>query len=203
MPTRYQALIATMSVAAAMAAPIRADEITDRLEAARKAYEQGELRGAVQTLQFIVAGIQEKINLSLLELLPPPLADWQADAPEAQSAGMAAMIVGTNLTRRYRKDDGAEVEVSIMADSPLMPMMTMMMSSPMLMQTNPATRIYTYGGHRGTIEHENDSDRWEIKLLVAGKILVEVSGSGVKDKDSVEAYLKAMDLAAVEKAFAR
>lgn len=199
---RRQTLIAAMTVATAMTVLTHADEVTDQLETARKAYEQGELRSAVQTLQFIVAGIQERINISLLELLPQPLEGWQADAPEAQSAGMAAMIAGTNLTRRYYKDDGAQVDVSIMADSPLMPMMTMMMSSPMLLQTNPATRIYTYGGHRGMIEHEKDSDRWEIKLLVAGKILVQVNGSGVKDKDSVEAYLKAMDLTAVEKAFA-
>ena len=49
----------------------------------------------MQTLQFAVAGIQEKINLALLELLPAPLEGWNADEPQAQSAGMAAMFTGT------------------------------------------------------------------------------------------------------------
>jgi len=51
------------------------------------------------------------------------------------------------------------------------------------------------------IEHEKDSDSWEISLLVANKILVKVDGSGLKDKASLETYLKAIDFAAVKKAF--
>jgi hypothetical protein len=190
-----------MTLSLSLAAPASADEITDQVDAAVKEYEAGELRKAVQTLQFAVASIQEKINLELLKLLPEPLEDWQADEPQAQSAGMAAMIAGTNLTRRYFRDDGSEVEVSIMADSPLMPMMTMMLSNPMMMQTNPGTRVYSHDGQRGMIQHEKDSDRWEISLLVANKILVKVDGSGLKDQESVEAYLKAIDLDAVQKAF--
>ncbi|MCG6860159.1 MAG: hypothetical protein LJE70_02560, partial [Chromatiaceae bacterium] len=168
---------------------------------ARAEYDAGELRKAVQSLQFAVAGIQEKLNLELLKLLPEPLAGWQADEPQAQSAGMAAMITGTNLSRRYFRDDGAEVNINIMADSPLLPMMSMMLSNPMMMQTNPDTKIYTYAGQRGTIKHEKDSGEWEVSLLVGNKVLVKIDGSGSQDKESVEAYLKAIDLDAVQKAF--
>ena len=168
-------LIAAMALALSVAAPAGADDITDQLDTARTEYDSGDLRKAVQTLQFAVASIQEKINLDLLKLLPEPLDGWRADEPQAQSAGMAAMITGTNLTRRYFRDDGAEVEISIMADSPLMPMMTMMLSNPMMMQTNPDMRIYNHNGQRGMIQHEKDSDRWEISLLVANKILVQVN----------------------------
>jgi hypothetical protein len=194
-------LAATLTVAAALSAAAQADEITDQLDAARQSYEQGELRAAVQTLQFTVAGIQEKINLSLLKLLPEPLAGWTADAPEAASAGMAAMIAGTNLTRRYHRDDGAEVQVSITADSPFLAMMTMMLSNPMLMQADPDTRIYTHAGRRGMVKHEKDTDSWEISLMGNGNVLIQVSGTGIKDKEPVDAYLKAIDLGAVEKAF--
>ena len=194
-------LIAAMAMTLSFAAPAGADDITDQLDTARTEYDSGNLRKAVQTLQFAVAGIQEKINLDLLKLLPEPLDGWRADEPQAQSAGMAAMITGTNLTRRYFRDDGAEVEISIMADSPLMPMMTMMLSNPMMMQTNPDMRIYNHNGQRGMIQHEKDSDRWEISLLVANKILVQVNGSGLKDKESVESYLKAIDMDTMTKAF--
>ncbi len=199
--TRSTPLIAAMTLALSFAAPVSADEITDQMDTARTEYESGELRKAVQTLQFAIASIQEKINLELLKLLPEPLQGWQADDPQAQSAGMAAMFTGTNLTRRYFRDDGAEVEISIMADSPLMPMMTMMLSNPMMMQTNPDARIYNHKGQRGMIQHEKDSDQWEISLLVANKILIKVDGSGMKDQESAEGYLKAIDLDAVRKAF--
>jgi hypothetical protein len=69
------------------------------------------------------------------------------------------------------------------------------------MQTSPSTKIYTYRGQRGMIDHEKDGDRWEISLLVANKILVEVDGSGLKDKAGVEACRKAIDLDAVRRAF--
>ena len=197
--TQLIPLIAVMALA--VAAPAGADEITDQLDSARTDYESGELRKALQSLQFAIAGIQEKVNLNLLKLLPEPQEGWQADEPQAQSAGMAAMFAGTNLSRRYFRDDGAEVEVSIVADSPLMPMMTMMLSNPMMIQTSPDTRIYTHAGQRGTVKHEKDSDSWEISLLVANKILVRVDGSGLKDKESVDAYLDAIDLDAVQKAF--
>ena len=194
-------MIAALGLAAAFVAPASADEVTDQLNAARKAYESGELRSAVQTLQFAVASIQEKINLSLLELLPEPLEGWNADEPQAQSGGMAAMIAGTNLSRRYYRDDGAEVDISITADSPLLSMMTMMLSNPMLMQTDPGTRVYTHSGQRGMIKHEKDSDVWEISLMVGGKIMIQVTGRGIKDQEDVEAYLEAIDLAAIEKTF--
>ena len=171
-------MIAALGLAAAFIAPASADEVTDQLNAARKAYESGELRSAVQTLQFAVASIQEKINLSLLELLPEPLDGWNADEPQAQSGGMAAMIAGTNLSRRYYRDDGAEVDISITADSPLLSMMTMMLSNPMLMQTDPGTRVYTHGGQRGMIKHEKDSDVWEISLMIGGKIMIQVTSGG-------------------------
>ena len=194
-------LIAAMAMALSFVAPAGADDITDQLDTARTEYDSGNLREAVQTLQFAVAGIQEKINLDLLKLLPEPLDGWQADEPQAQSAGMAAMITGTNLTRRYFRDDGAEVEISVMADSPLMPMMSMMLSNPMMMQTNPDMRIYNHDGQRGMIQHEKGSDRWEISLLVANKILVKVDGSGLADQEIVESYLKAIDMDAMQKAF--
>jgi len=201
MMSRIASTITVLGLAAALSAPAAADDVTDQLEAARKAYEAGELRSAVQTLQFAVASVQEKINLSLLELLPEPLEGWKADEPQAQSGGMAAMIAGINLSRHYYRDDGAEVDITITADSPLLGMMTMMLSNPMLMQTDPGTRIYTLGGHRGMIKHDKDSDAWEISLMVGGKTMVQVSGRGLKDKQAAEDYLKAIDLAKVEKSF--
>jgi hypothetical protein len=196
-------LIHAIGFALAIVLPARADEITDQIDAARAEYSSGELRKAAQTLKLVITSIQEKMNLDLLTLLPEPLQGWRADKAQAESSGIAAMMTGTNLLRRYFRDDSTEeVEIGIMADSPLMPMMTMMLSSPMIMQANPDAKSYALSGWRGMIEHEEDSDSWEISLLVANKILVNVQSSGSKDANTVEAYLKAIDLAAIEKAFA-
>jgi len=195
-----RSLATSLIIGAAMSAPLQADEITDQIEAASKSYADGELRAAVQGLQFAVAGIQEKINLKLLELLPEPLEGWNADEPQATSTGMVSVIAGTNLSRRYYREDGASVEIGITADSPFLAMMTMMLSNPMMMQTDPGTRIYTHEGRRGMIKREPASKHWEISLMAGGNVLIQVSGDST-DKETVEAYLKAIDIGAVEKSF--
>lgn len=192
---------AAVVMIAGLPRPALADEIGDQLDAARDQYASGELREAVRTLQFAIARIQEKIDLDLTKLLPEPLPGWEADPPESQTAGMATLIAGTNLSRRYFRDDGAQVEISIMADSPFLPMFTTMLSNPMLMQMNPDARIYSHAEHTGMLQHQQGSDDWEVSLLVVNKVLLKVAGSGLKDAEPVEEYLKAIDLNALEKVF--
>lgn len=178
----------------------RADEVTDQLDTARKAYESGELRSAVQALNFAAARVQERINDQILKLLPEPMVGWEAEPAKSQSGGIAAMVAGTMMSRTYRRPDGAEVELNLIADSPMMAMMTMMMQTPMLMQASQDTRVYTNRGHQGMLQHEGGSNEWEISLMVGNRILVQSKGRGLADKKPVEDYLNALDLSAVQKA---
>jgi len=180
----------------------RAVEVTDQLDAARKAYDTGELRGAIQALSFATARIQEKINDQLLKLLPEPLPGWQAEAAQSEAGGIAAMVAGTIISRTYRREDGAEVELRLMADSPMMAMMTMMMQTPFLMQASKEMRVYTNRGYQGMIQHTDDSDVWEISLMVGNRVVVQAKGSQIQDQRPVDDYLNALDLAAVQRALA-
>lgn len=185
------------------ASPAGADEVTDQIDSARGAYSQGDLRQAVQGLQDAIVRIQEKLQGNYGALMPEPLAGWRAEAAESQTLGMAMLGGGTQVSRRYLKEDtGESVQVQIMADSPFLPMMAMVLSNPMMIQSDPSTKLYRHGAYRGTLKHEAGSDQWEISLLVANRILVQVEGQGLKGPEAVEGYLKAIDLQAVEKAFA-
>jgi len=200
MPTPAGRLAAlTLPLALFFASP-QADEVTDQLDIARKAYDGGELRSAIQALNIATAGIQQRMNDQVLKLLPEPLAGWQADAAQAEAGGIAAMVTGTILSRTYRHPDGPEVELRLMADSPMMAMMAMLMQSPMLMQSSRDTRVYTNRGHQGMIQHEADSNTWEISLMVGPRIMVQVKGQGLADPKPAEEYLNALDLNAVQKA---
>lgn len=196
-----QSLALTLAAAVAIGQSVRADEVTDQLEAARKAYESGELRSAVDTLNFAIAKIQEQVTARLLQLLPEPLPGWQADAAQSESGGLAAMITGTNLSRRYYRPDGAEVNLSLMADSPLLPMLTMFLSSPFMMQADPGTKPYSLKGQRGMLKHSPDSNDYEASLMVGNRILVQGKGTGLPDEKAVQEYLEALDLDAIQKAF--
>lgn len=193
-----QMLLLTASLC--LAGPIQADEVSDQITAARKAYESGELRTAIETLNFAVAKIQEQMTANLVKLLPEPLPGWTADAPESQAGGMAAMITGTTLTRRYRREDGAEITLSLMADSPLMPMLTMAMSMPFVMQNNQNMKTYSFKGYRGMLEHAADSADYEITLMIGNRLVIQGKGSRLADNQPIEAYFEKLDLEAIQTA---
>ncbi|NCA69927.1 MAG: hypothetical protein EOM91_07425 [Sphingobacteriia bacterium] len=179
---------------------VHADAITDQLDAARQAYESGELRRAVDTLNQTVAKIQERITGTLLTLFPPPLEGWQAEEARAQSGGLAAMFTGTQLSRRYLRDEGGEVNLTLMADSPMMPMLTMAISMPMLMQTSGDMKPYTLKGERGVIEHAADSQDYKVTVMVGSRLMIQAEGSGLADATALDRYLEALDLNAIQDA---
>ena len=184
-------ITAALAACLTFAAAVAADEVTDQLDAARKAYEAGDLRTATDTLNFAVAKIKEQQTASLLTLLPEPLAGWQADPAQSESAGLASMIVGTNLGRRYFRPDGAEVNLNVTADSPLLPMLTMFLSSPFMMQADPNTKPYALKGQRGIIKHDPSANEYEVTLMIGNRILIQGKGTGMADGAAVQQYVEA------------
>lgn len=172
--------------------PAFADPVIDQIDAAKRAYETGDERLAIQALEFAVTQIQDKLRAEQLGLLPEPLPGWTADDPVSDAGGIAAMFTGTSLMRTYRQEGGGSVTISITADSPLLSMMTT------LMQANPSATPYTHGGYRGVLEmHQDGSSR--ILLLVGTRIQVQVEGSDV-DRQTLETYLDAVKLDQLEQA---
>lgn len=194
-PLTALALIATLG-----SAPALGEEVHDHLDAARRAYDEGDLRATAQALQAALTEVQDQILVRLQQLLPEPLPGWEADPPQAQTAGILTAIAGTNLSRHYARDDGAEVAISIIADSPMIGMMNMIFASPFLMQASPDTQSFTAQGYRGLIEHAEDSDAWEMKLMIGSRTLIELTGEGLAGAEPLHAYLEAMDLDAIEEA---
>jgi hypothetical protein len=173
------------------AAPLSADPITDQIDAAKRSYEAGDERVAIQALEFAAAQIRDKLKKQQLDLLPAPPPGWTADEPATDAGGIAAMFTGTTLTRTYHREDGASVNITITADSPLLSILTT------LMQANPSATPYTRGGYRGVLEETEGSTR--ILLLIGSRIQVQLTGSGV-DQQTLEAYLDAIQLDRLEDA---
>lgn len=174
------------------AAPAHADEITDQIDAAERAYVAGDAQVAIQALEFAIAQIKEQLRARQLALLPAPLPGWSADDPVSDAGGIAAMFTGTTLTRTYRNDAGASVTIGITADSPLLSMLTT------LMQASPSATPYTHAGYRGVLElHPDGTSR--LLLLVGTRIQVQVEGNGV-ERQTLEAYLRAVPLEQLEDA---
>ncbi|QVL50462.1 MAG: hypothetical protein KFB96_08570 [Thiocapsa sp.] len=200
----HATLTGTLALAAGLALTLNtasADEVTDQLDAAKQAYEAGELRTAAETLNGAVEAIHAQITAGLLTLFPPPLDGWVADEAQAQSAGgLASMLTGTHLSRRYVREDNAEVTLTLMADSPMMPMLTMAISMPFMMQANEDLKTYSLKGERGMMEHSPGSQTYKVTLMVGNRLLVQGEGSGLTEAAPLEQYLQALDLEAIQSA---
>src|SRR6202142_2428857 len=107
------------------------DDILDAIEAARKAYQAGDMAGAKQSLDLASQLIGQKNAESFVALLPAPLPGWKAEEAQANAIGAAMFGGGSNASRTYTNGRGQNVEVSITGDSAIL-----MQFAPML--TNPA-----------------------------------------------------------------
>ncbi|MGB5833032.1 MAG: hypothetical protein WBG92_13710 [Thiohalocapsa sp.] len=199
---RYARRFFALPLALSIALPISvlADQVTDQIDAGRRAYEAGDSRVAIQALQFAVAAIETDIRQQQLRLLPEPLPGWTADDAVAGGGGITAMIAGTNLARSYRNEaTDAKIQISVTADSPLLSIMGMVMATPMLMQADARNSPYAFEGFRGMTETTDDGTV-KITLMVGSRILVQIEGSNGADRQVIETYLKAMKLNQLEKA---
>jgi hypothetical protein len=198
---RVISLVAGIVLALAGGGQALADEVGEQIDLGKELYQEGDFRGAVEELQYAISQIQQKLNEEYMTLLPDPLEGWRADEAQAQTAGMAMMGGGTQISRDYyAQEDNGQVNIQILANSPMLAAMSMMIGNPMMMQGERDTKPYRKGRTKGMIKE--NAKNIEITLLVANRVLITVKGSRVDSKEPVEAYLDAMDLRAVEKAFA-
>lgn len=195
----------TMALALlALSVPALSDSVEDQLQAALKAYKNGDYQTAMNELKFAQADLQAKLNDQSKILLPDALPGWTAGEVEVQNMGAMMGGGGTSLSRSYTKDGGSQtIEIHIIANSPMIQMMAMMMNNPMMLQSDPNTKLFRHGSSRGLMKHEPNSQEWEANLMVGNTVLLQVDGRGLSDDKAVMEYLNAVDLKKVGEYFSQ
>ena len=78
-----------------------------------------------------------------------------------------------------------------------------MMNNPMMLQSDPNSKIFRFGSKRGLMKHEPGSKDWEaLVTLGGGSILLQVNGYSLDSEKAVMDYLQALDQKKVLAAFA-
>ena len=167
-----------------------ADDVTDYIDEALKFYKDGKFTEAVDSLNFAEQLIQQKKSAGLEAFLPEPLKGWTAEAATSQAAGNAMMGGGISAERSYTKGDSS-VKINIVADSPLLQGVMMMMGNPMFAASDGG-KVERIGGQKAVIKYTPADKNGDIKIVVANRFLVTVEGNGITDADLKE-YAKAID----------
>jgi hypothetical protein len=181
--------LAALALLGALAAPAFADDITEAMDQARKAYQAGDLGNAKQSLDMASQLIGQKNAESFAALLPNPLPGWKAE--KANTTALGAVGFGASVaSRSYQNAKGDNVEVQITGDSAMVSQIAVFLSNPAM--AGAMGKLIRVGNQRGI--QDNDGN---VKMVVANKFLVSVDGSA--DAASKLAYAQAIDVAKLGK----
>jgi len=181
--------LCALGLLAALAMPAQADDISEAIDQARKAYQSGDLGGAKQSLDFASQLIGQKNAEAFATVLPNPLAGWKADKAQTQALGAVGFGAST-ASRTYNNAKGDQVDVQITGDSALVTQIATFLNNPAM--AGAMGKLIRVGSQRAI--QDNDGN---IKMVVANKFLVSVDGSA--DGASKLAYAQAIDVAKLSK----
>ena len=185
--------VLSVALGLGMTAAALADDVTDQLNEALKAYEKKDLATAATALELAQSLIRQMSADVWKTVLPEPLAGWEADDAESTSVGAAMLGGGTSVSRKYRKGDD-NVEITLVTDSPLMQGMGALLSGGMM--TGSDMKLSVIDGRKTTYTKSDNS----YQTMVANKTLVKVAGSKAVDDGTLRAYLAAIKFQQIEKA---
>ncbi|MEM7498835.1 MAG: hypothetical protein AAF371_12685 [Pseudomonadota bacterium] len=170
------------------AVPAMADEVEQTLQAALDAYRAGDVATAQQEVDFAASLLAKMKAESLAAYLPDALEGWQITEENA-GAQMAAMMGGGLVANRsYQGPDGENVDITLMADNPMVASLGAMFGNAALAGSMGEMR--RIAGQRAVVTPDG-----EINAMVANRFLVQVAGSAtVEDKES---YFGAIDFEAL------
>ena len=183
---RRSILLAATLVTAMAAGPARADEVSDAIASAQRAYQGGQVQEAQTALQEALQLLAQRAAAGLAAALPNALPGWTAEEATSNATGMAGLFGGSAASRTYRNAQDQSVEIQVMSDNPMIAQLAAVMGNPML--AGAMGRLVRVGDQRAI--QSNDGN---IQMLVDNRILVQVQGDA--PAEAKMAYARAINVA--------
>lgn len=162
---RFIPLVAAFGLALPQIAA--ADEISDTLESALKAYQDGDVQYAIEELDFARLLLLELKTDALSEYLPPAPEGWTVEVNSEINAGMAMMGGGVGAEATYTAPDGDNsFTITMMADNPMIASMSAMLANAGAM----GLKTERLGRQRFMVQDG------EISGVVGNRVLIQARG---------------------------
>jgi len=175
-------------VAAALAISVstaQADDITEALESAMQAYEDGDTQYAIEELEYAKQLLQAMKTDELVQFLPEAPDGWTREVNTEMNAGLGFMGGGSGAEATY-DGDGQSITITMMADNPMVAGIAGMIGNAALM----GAKIERVGRQKFMVQDG------EISGLVDNRILIQAPGG---DVDDMLELLETMDFRALGK----
>ncbi len=178
-----------------------ADKISDAIKTAAEAYKDGKLGKAAQELQYAVTKIGERLSKAYRATFPPTPDGWRARKIRSSSGGGIVRMNGQILNRRYNQKDGrGRMTAQLIVDSPAMQAYATLFANPAYARQAGFDREKIDGvPETAMVKFNEDRKRGEAVLLMAGRILIRISASGIENASAIVKLLKSWKIAEVRK----
>jgi hypothetical protein len=186
--------IGSLLLATLISTPSYADKITDQIQESLTAYAAKDYKTAIDELKFVTAALQKLNSAENKKLLPEALAGWTTEKVNNDGTQMVMSVLGgggTSIKGSYKRDK-EQVNIDIMANSPMLAMLAMQINNPMLTAADDNMQSYRYKKIKGIKETKTNES--SITLILAGQIMIKVTGRYLKDAATLEQYLDAIDM---------
>lgn len=172
--------IAALAAVVTLAGPAQADDVTDTIESALEAYQDGDLAYAQEELNFAIQLLKQMKTASLELFLPEPM-DGYTRQIDPDGGGMA--IMGGSATAARYMGPGGDFSISILADNPMVASMGAMLSNPAMVVASGGQLIRV-----GRMKFMAQDD--QLMGLVDNRILIQAEDG---DQEVVVEHLKTID----------
>ncbi|HEX7967621.1 MAG TPA: hypothetical protein VF502_05335, partial [Stellaceae bacterium] len=170
-----------------------ADDVTDQINEALKAYEAKDFATAAAALGAAQDLLRQQAADAWKSYLPDPLPGWTADEASSVSAASSLLGGGTNVSRAYHRG-GDTVTIELFTDSPVMQGLGKLISSGLVTGTD--NKLLIINGRKVTYTRSDNS----FQTMAGDKVLVAVKGSPGVDEKALKDYLAAIRWKDIEKA---
>lgn len=161
--------VAAGAILLASTAALLADDISEALQNALEAYEDGDTQYALEELEYAKQLLMAMKTDALVEFLPEAPDGWTREVNTEMNAGLAFMGGGTGAEATY-EGDGETITVTIMADNPMVGAISGMISNAAVL----GAKIERVGREKFMIQNG------EVSGLVDKRILVKASGGTIE-----------------------
>jgi len=158
--------LSAIAALALAATPLAADEITDTLDSAKQAYEEGDVAYALEELEYAKQQMLALKTDALSAYLPPAPDGWSREMNTDMNAGLAMMGGGVGAEAEY-SGDGQSFTIRLMADNPMVGAMSGMIGNAALM----GAKIVRVGRQKYMLQDN------QMSALIDHRILVQAEGA--------------------------
>jgi len=159
----------TVLVAASLALPAAADDVTDTLQSAIEAYQGGDIKYALEEIVYAQQLLNQMKASALEGFLPDAPEGWTREIDHEQMAGMGMMGGGTGAAAAY-SNGSDQFKLTIMADNPMVASMAGIFSNGALLAAQgKLVRV----GREKFIQQDNG----QLMGVIDNRILVQAEGA--------------------------